>query len=67
MLILYASLDAIQDRFRKGAVISAKLIIPAIGIILRTEDGRGSPASPMEKFQNVMLFRIHLGSGAVHQ
>ena len=49
-------LDAIQDCFRKGTVVSTKLIIPAIGIILRTEDGRGSPASPMEKFQNVMLF-----------
>ena len=49
-------LDAIQDRLRKGTVISAKLIIPAIGIILGAEDGRGSPASPMEKLQNVMLF-----------
>ena len=49
-------LDAVQDCFRKRTVVTAKLIIPAIGIILGAEDGGWSFSSPVEKLQNVMLF-----------
>ncbi len=57
MLILYAScLMRSRIASERGTIITTKLIIPAIGIILGAEDGRGSPASPMEKLQNVMLF-----------
>lgn len=39
-------LDAVKDCLGKRAVISAQLVVPAAGIILRAENRGGFPAAP---------------------
>ena len=48
----------VQDCFGQGAVVSAKLVIPAAVVVLRAEDGGGLFPSGVEQFQNVMLLHL---------
>lgn len=51
-------LDAVKNGFGKRAVITAELVIPSTGVILRAEDrGRFLPTS-VQQFKDVMLFRF---------
>ena len=51
-------LDTVEDSFGKRAVITAKLVVPTAGVILRTKDRRGLLPPPVRQFQDVMLFGL---------